>query len=218
MESFFASSETPPVAVIASKKRKKAHVEVGDDIKKKARLYCTCPEQWKSVSRYNAERLTQFCEEYEFRQQSELHTTVFDFAQRVLALGMDTVLGARGYVQTEIQNDLSLRKAIELEAGNWVSFLSNRFQIVSLLAIDSASGKMNQRRDEPVVEISIEEEENGCLPTSADCSATTLGEEPTFDDSERDLPGSPVCFEAVDNAICGEEGLGEIVQPSPTTL
>ena len=84
MEAFFKSSDTVsepvPEAVTAQPKGKKRKLqeEKKDDqeeLKQKARLFCQCSEQWKIISRYNAERLKAWVEEKEFDQQRALFQT-----------------------------------------------------------------------------------------------------------------------------------------------
>ena len=153
MEDFFPESKKSAQEV-TSKKRKVEKQPVDDDLRKRARLYCVCPEQWRSVSRYNKERLETFVQENQFKEEQHLHNTVFDFVQRSLAWGFDLFSRGGGFVRTEIENDLSLRTAIVSEAGSFVSLLSNRVRILSLLATDTMSGKMNQAVKSPqIVEI-----------------------------------------------------------------
>ena len=192
MQSFFPDSTQPANKQVISKKRARVVNEVDHELKQKARLYCSSSEQFKIVSRYNNERLKDFCDNHEFRQQGELNNTVFSFVQRALALAMDLISGGDGYVQREIESDLSLRKSIELEAGAFVTLLSNKFKIVSLLTIDSTNGKLNQIRDRPpTLEISEvkNEQPDQCLFESALFPPEFGGGETTVCEETREIPG-----------------------------
>ena len=171
MEAFFKSSEaipeSVPEAVTAPPKGKKRKIQEDkkddqEELKQKARLFCQCSEQWKIISKYNVEKLKGWVEEKEFDQQRALFQTVFDFTQRAIAFGFDLICKGDTYVDQEIQNDVSLRQAIEVEAANWVQFLSNRFKIATLIAIDVSNGKIKQRLENKASTVTIvEEKENG---------------------------------------------------------
>ena len=204
MDGFF--TEKTDVTKKPTKKRKVEKEAVDESLKQKARLYCKCPEQWKIVSRYNAQRLKEFVDEREFQQQSELHNTVFNFAQRVLGLTLDLCMNGKGYIQTEIENDISLRAAIEIEAANWVAYLSNRWKILALTGVDITNGKMNQRKNEPTEVFEI----NGSYDT-AGFMATELDEQKTTHTMPEQALGDDLFSEAEHNTLSGEEGLGEVV-------
>ena len=160
VDDFFQSEETKidtaPKQVTTGKKRKAiTNKEATNDLRQKARLYCKCPQQWRSVSRYNTKRLEEFVEEQEYNNQSALYESVFGFIHNLVALAMDTVSKGDGYVKTEIEGDMSLRQAIEHEGGNFAKLLSNRFRIGLLIAIDTYNGKMKeikQRPPDPIIE------------------------------------------------------------------
>jgi hypothetical protein len=158
-----------------------------------------------------------FCDSHEFRQQSELNNTVFSFVQRALALAMDLISGGDGYVQKEIENDISLRQSIELEAGAFVSLLSNKFKIASLLAIDSSNGKLTQMRNRPLpVEITEvkNEQPDQCLFESADFPGQIDGGEATACEETREISG-PNHGQTDDNDICRQEGIRKIMGDCP---
>ena len=80
VDDFFQTTpEIDPKQVTAGRKRKAATTtkENQTDLKKRARLYCKCPEQWRAVSRYNPKRLEEFCMEQEFMNQKELYDSIF---------------------------------------------------------------------------------------------------------------------------------------------
>ena len=148
--------------VVTKKKRKRD--TVSDDVttlRQKARLYCTCPQQWKSVSRYSQKRMEEFITEKDFERQQQIYTSVFGFVHQLWALAADTIARGNGHVQRELESDMSLRQSIEAEGTQFVQFLSNRWRLLALTGVDVFNGKKSQRLAEPVVqEEHIEEEIN----------------------------------------------------------
>ena len=195
--------------VLAPKtKKRKIQEEKKDDhieLKQKARLYCKCSEQWKIISEYNPDKLKTWVDEKEFDQTKALHDTVFNFTQRIIGFALDSLSMGDDYVNKEIQNDISLRQAIENEAGNWVAFLSNRFKIIALLSVDVANGKLRQREENKSTVTIIEQKENGSDDSGTVKQEEGSGEVPgnigqtEYCDpecskgiGEDDLPGEPV--------------------------
>jgi hypothetical protein len=163
MDSFFSESVAEVKQEVASKnpKKKRKLEEKKDDLdelKQKARLYCACSEQWKIISKYNGDKLKAWVDEKEFEQTKKLHETVFNFVQRAIGFGLDAVMHGENYINTEVQNDVSLRQALEIEAGNWLAFLSNRFKILALLGSDIANGKITQRENSKPASITVIEQ------------------------------------------------------------
>ena len=172
MEAFFKSSEAvsepSAEAVTAPPKGKKRKIqeEKKDDqeeMRQKARLFCQCAEQWKIVSKYNLEKLKAWVQDKEFDQQQALYQTIFDFTQKAIGFGLDLICKGDDFVNQEVQNDISLRTAIQVEAQQWVQFLSNRFKILALISVDIANGKIKQRLENKSTVTIVEEqiEENG---------------------------------------------------------
>jgi hypothetical protein len=160
VDEFFQEEKTDsePKQVTGARKRKAVTTTKEDttDLRQKARLYCKCSEQWRTVSRYNSKRLLEFIEEQEYNNQSTLYESVFGFVHSLIALAMDTVGKGDGNIQTEIESDMSLRQAIEHEGGHFAQLLSNRFRIGLLVAIDTYNGKMKEIKERPPAPI-IEE-------------------------------------------------------------
>ena len=161
MEDFFPDNQKP---AHVTKKRKAEKPLIDDELRKRAQLYCVCSEQWRSVSRYNKERLEQFVQDAQFREQQQLQTTVFSFVQRALATGLDMFSRGNGFVREEIQNDQSLQTAIQQEGSNFIALLNNKVKILSLLFADVASGKLNQQLKSPQI-IEIAQEKNDHDPS-----------------------------------------------------
>ena len=145
-----------------------------DELRQKARLYCSCAQQWKSVSRYSNQRLGEFVEEREFDQQKELYTSVFGFVHQLWALTMDKLAMGNGHVANEIENDVSLRQAIEVEGAKYIQFLTHKWKLLALTSVDVFNGKKQQLLAEPpIAKVSIEEEIDGDdRGGEANCEAT----------------------------------------------
>ena len=206
MDEFFPQHKES--AQVTNKKRKAEKPIIDDDLRKKAQLYTTCPEQWRSVSRYGNQRLAEFVTENEFRQAQSLQLQVFDFVQRILAFGADKLSAGGGYVQEQIENDQNLRTAIQAEAGSFLCLLNNKVKLFALMAADTATGKMNQKLKEPqIVEIKNDDQTPVFFreaPGQADADMSCGGT----------LPRDPVCPQTFDNISGWQERDGEVANDS----
>ena len=203
MDEFFVQHKES--AQVTNKKRKAPEKPIIDeDLRKRAQFFCRCPEQWRSVSKYDNQRLQEFVQENEFRQQQALQLQVFDFVQRGLAFVTDRLSAGGGYVQEQIQSDQNLRTAIQAEAGNILCLLNNKVKIFSLMAADTATGKMNQKLKEPQI-IEIKENDNEAPVFFREDTRQAPANMPFGGE----IPRDSVCPEAVDNAGGREERDGE---------
>ncbi len=68
MDSFFDQSEVKQEVVTNQKKKRKLDdkKDDNDELKQKARLYCSCTEQWKIVNKYSVDKLKTWVDEKEF--------------------------------------------------------------------------------------------------------------------------------------------------------
>ena len=183
MEDFLEKEEV--VKVTTGKKRKRETKEDNSVLKQKARLYCKCPEQWRSVSRYSDARLQQFIEEQEFLQQKQMFDSVFGFIHTMLGKSLDTVLGGRGHIEDEITSDVSLRQAIELEGGNFIKLLTNKLKIVALATIDAANGKQKEKASRPI-ETLVEEENEQDRSEEADNDGAAVWHEASGEEERKE--------------------------------
>ena len=213
MDEFFP--EHQQTAQVTNKKRRAEKPPVDDDLRKRAQLYCTCPEQWRSVSRYSAERLAQFVSENQFREEQHLHNTIFSFVQRGLAFLADKFSAGGGYVQEQIENDESLRAAIAAEGGNFVGLLNNKVKLFSLMAVDTATGKMNQKLREPQIVEITEEIKNG--NNASNFFGQAPGQEEAPMPTGGEVPGGSVCSQTIDNVSNREERDGQVMYDSGCT-
>ena len=142
-----------------NKKRKRSTTKTdseNNELRSKARFYCNCPEQWRSVSKYSEKRMIDFVHEREFNDEQNLHDNIFNFAVSILGTSLDIILKGNSHIKNEIESDESLKQAIRQEGCRFVSFLNNRFKIISLTAIDVFNGKQKQKLLDPPPE-TIEE-------------------------------------------------------------
>ena len=159
----FEEYKAPVVKTVVTKKRKHA---VKDDkqeietLRQKARLFAKTPEAWRSVSKYGLTRLREYVEEREHQQTQHLYETVFDFTHRMIGFVLDKGTKGDGYVQSEIDADITIRQCIETEMQNWVQYLSNRYKAVACIGIDVVNGKKRQCIEQPIVVIEETNETN----------------------------------------------------------
>lgn len=133
----------------AAPETKAEESEEANDLRKRARYFCSSPEQWRCVSKYGDQKIEAWVQDQEFQQKKQFQKSVMDGAHRVLATIVDKVSAADGHVKEQILADESLRQAIHEEGSEWVSFLNNKIKGVLLLALDVVNGKSNQLRAEP---------------------------------------------------------------------
>jgi hypothetical protein len=137
----------PAVVVKNGAKRKRKAIEDKDgldELKRQARLYCKCPEQWRSVSRYAPKRLAEFCQEQQFSRDQQMYDNIFDAAHHMYAFAMDKLSRGNGYVENDLKSDVSLRECIEVELMAVCRFLTNRWKFMALSSIDIANAKRRQ--------------------------------------------------------------------------
>ena len=85
MDDFFDNEQKPPVAVQAKKRKRAEPKEKNEELeqlKQEARVLATCPEQWKTLSRYNHEKLKEWVLNERFRRDQLLYDTVYSFIQK----------------------------------------------------------------------------------------------------------------------------------------
>ena len=213
MDEFFPEHQQS--AQVTNKKRRAEKPPIDEDLRNKARYFCVCPEQWRSVSRYSGDRLAQFVQENEFKEQQHLQNQVFDFVQRGLAFLADKLSNGGGYVQQEIENDQSLRTSIVAEAGNFVSLLNNKVKLLALLGVDTMTGKMNQKLQGPQIEDITQEIKNG--NNAPNFFGEAPGEKEAPMPTGGTLPGNPLCNDPGSDGYCGQERNGEIMHDSGCT-
>lgn len=124
----------------------KAQQEEDQDLRKRARFFCSSPEQYKVVAKYNLSKLKEWVQDAEFRQKKELAQTVFDTAHRFLAAGLDKLTRGDGFVESQILNDLTLRQSIEEEGYEYLAYVENKVRLLVLTVLDTVNGKRLQIR------------------------------------------------------------------------
>ena len=195
VDDYFVEPNSSVDPVVVTKKRKLSSTDSTkrnefDDLKKRARLFCKCPEQWRSVSRYNPKRLREFVDEQSWTQEQALHGSIFGFVHKLLGLVVDTLSKGDGHVQREIEDDVSLRQAIEQEGAQFAHYLSNRYKIVALTACDTFSGKRKEIESRPIVTIEEINNDQDSQDTNMDTEPSILDDdahiEPTRDEEKEE--------------------------------
>jgi hypothetical protein len=154
--------ENTPVKV-TKKKRKRSEkaedVEELVELKKKAKFFCRCPEQWTTVSKMSKPRMKDWVAEKEYEKQAELYSTVAEFAHQMFAVVLDKLTRGDGYVETELKADQSLKECLRNELGSIVSYLTNRWRLGALTAIDVTNAKRRQLLERPPASRELEPED-----------------------------------------------------------
>ena len=211
MDGFFNNEPIATEEVVVKKKKRKLEKKDDDkdderETKEKARLYCSCSEQWVVISKYSAQKLKDWVELKEFDNQKKLNETIFSFVHGAIAYAFDLILRGDNYIKHEIENDVSLRHSLEIEAGNWATLLSNKLKIGCLLSVDAANGKMRQRQENKSSVVITEVEENG--------HHFAGGDEKEEDCAE--VPGDII--NTIHNDPMREEGVGQDDQSGESTM
>ena len=128
-----------------------------EEMRKRAKSYCTCFEQYNSIRRYSKKRLADWLEQKEFDIDNSLKNSVFSFVTEAYGFVLDKLLKGEGHVAKQVSSDLSLRQALEDEGRNLLMYLSNKSKILVLTGADIYHGKAEQR--------AIEAEQEALLPT-----------------------------------------------------
>ena len=168
---------------VTGKKRKHEKEEDLTELRAIAKSFCSCPEQWKSVSRYKKERLQEFVDSKNFEKDQAMRQTVFSSLHKLYAFGLDFLTRGGGHVREQVENDLSLRDSLEQECGSLLQYLNNKAKIAFLSSTNIIQGKVVQKQSEPVIQHVDEDNEAG---------EVVVGENPSSDSVEAELPKEAV--------------------------
>jgi hypothetical protein len=116
-----------------------------EEMRKRAKSYCTCFEQYNSIRRYSKKRLADWLEQKEFDIDNSLKNSVFSFVTEAYGFVLDKLLKGEGHVAKQVSSDLSLRQALEDEGRNLLMYVSNKSKILVLTGADIYHGKAEQR-------------------------------------------------------------------------
>jgi hypothetical protein len=168
---------------ITGKKRKHEKEEDLTELRAIAKSFCSCPEQWKSVSRYKKERLQEFVDSKNFERDQAMRETVFSSLHKLYAFGLDLVSRGEGHVQTAIENDLSLRDALEQECGSLLKYLTNKSKIAFLTTTNVVQGKVVQKQSEPTIEYVDESNKDGEIVVGEASDHSPMEAEPVAEEA-----------------------------------
>ena len=132
-----------------------------EELRLTAKSHCHTPDEWHDVSLMSKKSLHKYISQKQFESQQSLKNTFFSGFHRLLAYTIDTITRANGHVQQQINVNLPLQEAIELEALPLLGFISIQSKIALLIVNDIFHGKMKQRSMEPEAKIVLEENDNG---------------------------------------------------------
>ena len=123
-----------------------------DSLLKEARILCHDAAMWVQVKDLDPINLKTWIQDAQFAQQQALYDNMYGFVHKMLALVLDTVTKGGGHVAREIENDITLRRAIGEEAQKFAGMLTNRYQLIALTCLDTYNGKRQQRLALPPTE------------------------------------------------------------------
>ena len=165
---------------------KEAKAKEEDTTRKRARYFCSNPEQWRCVSRYNVQKMQDWVQDQEFAQQKKDQASILDGAVFCLGSILDTVTAAEGHVKNQILADESLKQAIREEGSEWVNFLNRKIKAAILIAVDVFYGKSDQLRAKPRRESCHvdEDDEEEQAPSGSDVATEQAPTTETTEESE----------------------------------
>ena len=156
------------------KKKQKVTKSTQDDaefvaMRTRARVLCTCPEQWRLVSKYKKSRIGEFIQEQEFLQQKAAEESISTGAASIFTHGLDWVLGGgKGYIKEELMSSAGWRASFDEEVGGFAALLNNKCRLAVLTSSGVMNGKQAQWALEPatppetvpIIEQDLVEEQN----------------------------------------------------------
>jgi hypothetical protein len=150
------SPEKPIVKVKQSEKQRlvKRYLDNFDASK-------TTPPSHEEVKRLSVSTLKERLKCIEIKQTASLEPT--GLAERVIGLVsvlLDTLLQTESEIQKANESDLELRRAVQSELGSLATYLNNKVQIASHLALNTGKVVLKKRKldnDKDEVEERIEE-------------------------------------------------------------
>ena len=86
---------------------------------------------------------------------------MFSSFHKLHAFGLDFFSRGEGYVREQIENDLTLRDALQQECGAILQYLNNKSRIVFLSTCDAINRKMIQKQSESTIEYTDKVNEGG---------------------------------------------------------
>lgn len=162
-----------PAADAKATDAKEAKAKEEDTTRRRARYFCSNPEQWRCVSRYNAQKMQDWIQDKEFEQQKKDQASILDGAVFCLGSVLDTVTAAEGHVKNQILSDESLKQAIREEGSEWVNFLNRKIKAAILIAVDVFYGKSDQLRSKPRREsCHVDDDDEEQAPSGSDVATT----------------------------------------------
>ena len=139
-----------------------------EELRLTAKSHCHTPDEWHDVSVMSKKSLHKYISQKQFESQQSLKNTFFSGFHRLLAYTIDTITRANGHVKQQIDVNLPLQEALELEALPLLGFLSNQSKIALLIVNDIFHGKMKQRSMEPAEAKTVLEENGYCQDISTE--------------------------------------------------
>lgn len=174
----------------SNKKRKRDDTDLEDEresLKKQAKYYCSCAEQYATISRYSNAKLKEFIIHKQFEFDSRTKDSVFSFIHSSIATVLDTITQAEGHVANKIEQETQIRECLEMEGSYLIQYLNTKIRLLSLIVINTINGKKEHNATKPPIieEISEDDiEKNGYGQQQTDDISET-GQADLFSETER---------------------------------
>ena len=145
------------------KKKKQKKVPAEDNVefqllRDKAKAMCSCPEEWKYVSKKKINVLREWIIEHEFIRDKQTQSSISAGAAGVFTGILDWSMGGKGHVSSELMENQAWRDSFDEEVSGWTKFLSNKARLAVLTSTGCVNGKQSQLLLSPGVPDEIIEE------------------------------------------------------------
>ena len=136
------------------KKKQKITVDTTEEfeeLRTKAKAMCSCPEEWRQISKYKLARLKEWVTEQQFLRDKQTQQSISMGAAGIFAGLLDWASGSKGYVQNELMSNQGWRASFDEEMSTFTQLLSNRMQLAVLTTNGVVNGKQAQLKLSPEV-------------------------------------------------------------------
>ena len=167
LENFMDNCKTDDTPDQPKKKKQKVDKTVDFEyLRQQAKAMCTCPEEWRLISKYKHNRLKEWITEREFLRDKETQQSITTGAASVFCNMLDWSIKAKGHVADELMQNQGWRTSFDEEVSGWSRLLSNKMRLAVMTSTGVVNGKQAQLKlspdiDVPEETITIESEING---------------------------------------------------------
>ena len=98
--------------------------------------------EWRTVSKYKNIKLEEYLSDRTFMDSAQMCQNFSHVALETYAFILDKVVKGNGFVEQEINSDVTLKDAISREMIEIVTKITNRIQILILTSVNICNGKI----------------------------------------------------------------------------